>query len=364
MAPAEQKPNEGIDLNALRAGLTVTVMIGLTVGLVVALVAGGKEVLTGMLALPLGWLLLALGISALSWLGQGLGFAALSSVGIKGNLMRMTSAFLGGDFAALVTPFGSGGIPVGIFCLHREGLTTGESSAIIAMHSLLTGAFFLVAGGTAAVVLPMATRGAQIFVWASVAAIALVVGAILALTLKPEAAVDWLDRTLAKRWVSRMLGEDRAERFAARTHKEALRFAGDIRCLTRESPGQILLSFVGLFSSRICIMLCLPVIVYGLAPSYGWHGDLLPLLATAIGAMALAIVSPTPGGSGAVEVATTALLATQMPSGMAGAAALLWRGATYYTELIAGWIAFTRYIAMKPRGAKEAGGAEAPDGHA
>ena len=34
-------------------------------------------------------------------------------------------------------PFGSGGIPGGVFSLTREGLSAGEASAVIAMHSLI-----------------------------------------------------------------------------------------------------------------------------------------------------------------------------------------------------------------------------------
>jgi uncharacterized protein (TIRG00374 family) len=257
----------------------------------------------------------------------------------------MTAAFLGGDFAALVTPFGSGGIPAGVFCLTREGLSAGESSAIIAMHSLLTGLFFLVMGALAAIVMPIQTRGAEILVWSGVGAIGFVLVFVIWLAARPHSAIRWLERVLSKPWLARLLGPQRARSVAETVNREACQFAADIEVLTREKPSQLALSFFGLFMSRICLVLCLPVIMWGL----GWRGDLWPLLATAVGAMALAIVSPTPGGSGAVEAATAALLATQAPAALAGAATLLWRGVTYYTEVIAGWLLFTRYLAMKPR---------------
>jgi uncharacterized protein (TIRG00374 family) len=96
----------------------------------------------------------------------------------------------------------------------------------------------------------------------------------------------------------------------------------------------------------MCIMMCLPIVLAGL----GWRGDILPIMAIAIGAGALAIVSPTPGGSGAVEAATATLLATQVSSvAMVGAATLVWRSVDYYMEISVGWFMFTRYLAMKPR---------------
>lgn len=345
MVDTDTQRSAQLDLRKLRTGLTITVAIGVTVGLVVAFLTGGREVISAMAKLPLRWAVLALALSALSWVGQGLGFAALSSRGIRGEIHHMTAAFLGGDFAALVTPFGSGGIPAGVFCLTREGLSVGESSAIIAMHSLLTGLFFLIVGVAALVLVPMQTQGAELLAWLGLAAIAVVLGFVIWLSTRPHAATVWLERVLARPWLSRVLGARRAHRVADAINHEARQFAADVKTLTHERPSQIALSFLGLFVSRVCLVACLPVIMFGL----GWRGSLPPLFATAVVAMALAIVSPTPGGSGAVEAATAALLAAQAPPAIAGATTILWRGVTYYAELLAGWLAFTRYLAMKPR---------------
>ena len=346
MTATDQRPVEGPDPKHIRTWLTITVAIGVTVAVVVALATGGPAVLRAAMQLQPAWLLLALSLSALSWLAQGFGFAALSTRGVRGNLLRMTSAFLGGDFAALTTPFGSGGIPAGVFCLMREGLSAGESSAIVAMHSLLTGLFFLVMGAMAAIVMPLSTRGAEMVVWGGIAGIAVVLALIVWLAVRPHAAAAWLNRMLSKRWLARFVGGKRAARIVEVVDREACRFAADVETLLHERPSQLVLSFLGLFVSRVCIVLCLPIVLSGL----GWHGDLLPIMAIAVGAGALAIVSPTPGGSGAVEAATAALLATQVPSvAMVGAATLVWRSVDYYAEISVGWFMFTRYLAITRR---------------
>lgn len=329
-----------LDPKKLRSGLVIAVLIGISAGLAVAFFTDGKAVLAGIARLPLPWLLLAIALSVGSWLGQGLGFAALLEHGIRGNLLRMTRAFLGGDFPALVTPFGSGGIPGGVFCLTREGLTAGEASAIITMHSLLTGAFFVVAGAASAILLPMQSAGSEAIVWGALAAVVAGVGAIVWVALRPQKATAFLHRTIESKVVERIVGVERAERLTAAASKEATQFAASVHLLLRERPGWLALSFLGLFASRMALVVTLPVIMYGL----GWRGALLPLLATAVGALALGIVSPTPGGSGAVEAALTALLSTQTDAPTAAAAALLWRGITYYGELLAGWAAFSHYI--------------------
>jgi uncharacterized protein (TIRG00374 family) len=213
------------------------------------------------------------------------------------------------------------------------------------MHSLLTGSFFLVVGVIAAIVMPLESSGSRMIVWSGIGAIAVVLVFVVLLAIRPHVATAWLNRTLSGSWLKRLLGEKRQARLVAAVDREATQFAGDVQTLMRERPSQLALSFFGLFVSRVCLVVCLPVIMLGL----GWRGEILPLLATAVGAMALAIVSPTPGGSGAVEAATAALLATQAPMAIAGAATLLWRAVTYYTEVIAGWLMFTRYLAMRPR---------------
>lgn len=335
------KHSAPLDPRRLRNGLLVTVGIGASAAIAVALLADGPAVISGIAKLPPAWLALAIGLSVGSWLGQGLGFAALLERGIRGNVWRMTRAFLGGDFPALVTPFGSGGIPAGIYCLTREGLSTGEASAVITMHSLLTGAFFVVAGAASALLMPVHSAAGLALVLTSLAAVTAGVSAIAWVALRPQRAIAFLNRTLTRRAASRVLGRERSARAAAAAEREAQQFAASVRLLMRERPGSLALSFVGLFASRMALVAILPVIMYGL----GWNGPLLPLLATAVGALALGIVSPTPGGSGAVEAALAALLATQTDAPTAAAAALLWRGTTYYAEVLAGWAAFSSYIA-------------------
>jgi uncharacterized protein (TIRG00374 family) len=339
-------PAGTLDPKRLRTGLLVAVAIGVTVGLVVALLTGGPAVLDAARRLPLAWLLAALALSVGSWLGQGVGFAALTHTGVRvRNIPPMTSAFLGGDFPALVSPFGSGGIPGGIFCLTREGLSPGEASAVITVHSLLTGAFFVVVGAAAALLLPLRSAGSSALVWTGFAGIVAGVGIVVWVALRPHDAVAVVRRAFSGRAVGHLLGRGRAERLVAAAEHEAGLFAGHVRVLMRERPGALAVSFTGLFLSRMCLVIALPVILYGL----GWRGDVLPLLAIAVGAMALAVASPTPGGSGAVEAALTALLATQTTAPVAAAAALLWRGITYYAELVAGWLVFSRYITTKRR---------------
>ena len=345
----DPKPVVPLDRRSLRTGLAIAVAIGVTAGLVVAFATGGTAVVVAASKLSLPWLALALALSALSWLLQGIGLAALTRRGAKGHVLGMTAAFIGGDFAALVSPFGSGSIPASVFCLTREGLSAGESSAVVAMHSVLTGASFLIMGVAAAVVLQAQAAAARTFVWSAVTIIAVALAFAVWLAARPHWAIGRIEGALARPGLATLLGHERASRVSEVVGREAHRFASDVETLTRERPWQLALSFLCVFASRGCLILCLPVVMYGL----GSRGPTLPMLATGVGAMALAVISPTPGGSGAVEGGTAVLLVAQAPIALAGATTLLWRGVTYYSELLLGWFVFTRYLTTRPKAREE-----------
>jgi uncharacterized protein (TIRG00374 family) len=76
----------------------------------------------------------------------------------------------------------------------------------------------------------------------------------------------------------------------------------------------------------------------------GVEASLLELVAVYLGATAVAAASPTPGNTGAVELALSAGLATVgVPAGAAVAAVLMYRLLTFWLPLIPGFFAL-RYL--------------------
>ena len=343
----------GLDPRRLAIGVLAALGLGMAAGIAVVLLTGGGALLTAAAKLPLWALAAAIALTVASWFGQGVSFAALTTRRVSGQVRSMTSAFLGGDFPALATPFGSGGIPGGVFALTREGLEPGAAGAVVAMHSLLTSVFFAVAGVIAAVVLPMRVAHSGAAVWSGFAGAMVVLGIIAWLALRPRRAVALVERLASGAIAVRVLGAERSAAIVAAAEREAGLFATGVRRLTRERPAVLALSFAALAFSRGCLAAVLLVVMYGL----GWRGDAVAVIAVAVAAMVLTIAAPTPGGSGAVEAAMAALLATLTTAPIAGAAALLWRAVTFYGEMLVGWFVFSRYVAQ-PVAPHAAGGAE------
>lgn len=333
--------SRALDARRLRIGLIGVAVLGLAVGVAIAAFTGGDTMLSGVTRLPPGVLAIALGLDFVSWVGEGVTFASLAGLrGVRGAL-RGTIAYVGGGFPGLVTPFGSGAIPGWAYALTREGLSAGEAAAVLGARGLLTSLFFVTAGVVAIVFVPAKLAGsgaASLFALAALVGVLAVVATIVA---RPAAAAAALGRALSGRVSRGLLGAGRSERFADAAAREAERFAVSLHTLVHKRPRALLAALAGLLVSRLSLLAILPVLMTGL----GWRGDFLPVIVTVVGVQALASGSPTPGGSGAVEVAMTAALSGLAPASIAGAAALLWRGITFYFDLLVGWALFARYLA-------------------
>jgi uncharacterized protein (TIRG00374 family) len=339
------------DRRRVRIGISVVAAVGAAAALTVTLVAGGPSIVAALRGLPFWTILAVLVLDVVSWFGEAVLFAALAAKpGVRG-IGRMIVVYVGGGFPALVTPFGSGGIPGWTYALTREGLSVGEAAAVVWTRALVTSVFFVVAGTVAAATLPVAAAGSG-GAWWGVLALAAVLAALTVVALRPERAGAAAERALGARWLGRALGDERAARLSASAGRETTAFASGLRSLVRERPGAFAVAVAGLALSRACLLAILPVIMVGL----GWRGALLPVHATVVGVWALASASPTQGGSGTVEAAMTAALSRIVPLPIAGAAALLWRGTTFYLELVVGWALFSRYVVYTPDGPAHAAG--------
>lgn len=352
MGEGPTPPARALDPARLRLGLLAVAAIGAEVAIGVAVLTGGGAMLAQARGLPGSVVVVALAINAVSWLAEGVVFASLAGLRGARGLVRGTLAYVGGGFPGLVTPFGSGALPGWAFALVREGASAGEAAAVLGIRGLLTSLFFVAAGVVAVATLPARLAGSGGGPWVGLAALLGVFAVTATVVARPERAAGMLGRVLSGRVVRRVAGTGRSERWAAAASREAERFATTLRQLATKRPAALLAALAGLVVSRACLLAILPIYLVGL----GWRGDLLPVLVTVVAVWALASGSPTPGGSGTVEAAMAAALSAQAPVRIAGAAALLWRGTTFYVDLFVGWVIFARYLTADPKKAPRRAG--------
>ncbi|HEX9092975.1 MAG TPA: hypothetical protein VF902_03245, partial [Coriobacteriia bacterium] len=176
--------------------MLVAVGIGAAAAVLVSVFTGGRTMLESAGRLPLATLGAVVGLDLVSWLGEAVVFASLAGKrGVRG-LLAMVSAYVGGGFPALVTPFGSGGIPGWTWALTKEGLSPGEAAAVIGTRGLLTSVLFVVAGGVALGVVPARISSSPGVTVAGAGGLLLVLAVMITIVVKPRIASRLLQRIL------------------------------------------------------------------------------------------------------------------------------------------------------------------------
>lgn len=267
----------------------------------------------------------------LMWAGRALGAPLSFGTGLR--------TVLGGDFAAAITPSRSGSEPARFMVLTTARVPTaaiilllfvelfmeGLSIAIVALGLTL---LFHGEGRAISGILVLATGYG-----ATVVAVG-VVGAMLARRYASGPAPHWARRVglNALRWraVQRALHQLQLGMDALR-HARLLPLAGALAV----SVLHVVL--------RLC---ALPALILPLAPEL----PLAPLVLWPLVLFYGSVVTPVPGGGGAVELAFTTVLRGAIPPVLMGRALVWWRVYTFYGYVLLGALATGRTALRALRG--------------
>lgn len=289
---------------------------------------------------------LVLGVSmiALSWWFDTIRLVVLSrSLGRRLSLAGAFRITMMSSFMAGVTPFDTGGEPLKVYLLHREGVPLGEGAAIVALGALLHATsrllLFLVAPlmalatGVAWAALPgvKAALGVGLFIYL------VFLGIMVASLVRPEIATNLAARICASRVVRKFISERTREEIVRRVATHVQEFRDGV---LRFSSMRLHAGVAGLLSVGYWLSLTLvPFLVLsgvGVAVSYP------AAFATSMSLYLVMAYVPTPGASGGAEIGSAALFATMIPSRLIGVFVLLWRLVTFYLTMAVGglFIAF------------------------
>ncbi|MDR6958972.1 uncharacterized protein (TIRG00374 family) [Pseudomonas brassicacearum] len=301
--------------------------VALLTALLVPLLVGGAEMWSRVQRFPLSLLLTMLGMIVLCW---GLNSVRLRLLlgeqrGRIGGLKSM-GVVMSTEFAMCATPGGSGGPLTLMALLARNGVRPAHGSAVFAMDQLSDLLFFLCA----------------------------LVGILFyALFQNLSQRMEWM---LGLSAIS-MFGGLFACALLARFHRRLILLGARLLChlrvksSTRRRWARKILHFLAAFTDTLKLprqtlfqvfgLTCLHwVLRYsvlylalkGLGADLQWAWSfLIQMLSLSAGQFSL-----LPGGAGAAEVTSAALLAPMVGKSTAAAAILIWRAVTYYFYLVAG----------------------------
>jgi uncharacterized protein (TIRG00374 family) len=302
-------------------------LAGLLTALLIPLVLGGSEMFLRLSSFPLDLLLGMLGMIVACWGLNALRLRLLLGDSVGGlSPLKSLGVVMATEFAICATPGGSGGPLTLMTVLSRNGVRPAKSSAVFATDQLSDLLFFLCA----------------------------LLGILLyALFHELSQKLEWMLSLSA----ILMLGGLCLGIGFARYHRQIIKLNGGLlkrlntNATTRRHWARKLLHFRNAFVdtlkmprqklAQVFMLTCLHwglrysvlyLALRGLGVDIQWAWSfLIQMLSLSAGQLSL-----LPGGAGAAELTSAALLAPIVGKSTAAAAILIWRAVTYYFYLIAG----------------------------
>ena len=280
-------------------------------------------------------ILLAVLATFMAWFLQGSIIALLSLPGLKKfQPFAMTRVYLATQAAGAITPFAGGEIAYQLLELDRQGLSSEDAGAVITIRSIMNGVV-LISGTVVAVFfvhkVPFLGKihiTNQEVVWGAAIVAAVAIAALVFVGLyrrqKRRAERDSED---GSRWFAKVSGYvDRLKNYFRHMKESLLQ-------IWHQEPKVV----IGCFGLMVIYWLIYPFLGTLALRAAGWDGSGWIHIYLAQFVLFLVIpLAPTPGNSGAAELAFVALMGAYVPHGALLGGVIIWRILNHYSEQVIG----------------------------
>jgi len=270
------------------------------------------------------FLLLGLVLHMFSWIFYAVRLKRLTSLAGHEISFRLSLiSTLASNFLAALTPSSAGGEPLRIKILADDGMSYGSATAVAVGERLLDSVFFVAALAFLLVFSNFLTGfGLKIGVFFFVLLI-LLFGFLWQLVSRPDriaAIMDWLKRKTGNRPIINSV-----EREICLFRQAGIHLAKEtVRC----TPLMAILTTL----IWICDFLVPSALLMGMGADPNFLHSVTAQTILAI----IAILPLTPGGSGVAELSMSILYSKFVPPVLLGPLVILWRAATYFSNIVVG----------------------------
>jgi uncharacterized protein (TIRG00374 family) len=252
-------------------------------------------------------------------------------------LLRLLQIYLATCFISHVTPFSSGGTPLQIYLLHKQGISLGKATAVTVVDLGLNTMMFILLIPAAFFYNWSYFRGWQGGGWNIT--LLFRIGWLLVLVM----LVGFIIRKMGYwPWVKKVTGWNRLRSFLARKgwlhglKQELFLFKDGWLLLFRENPGSLWRAISASVVYWIGYLLLAPMVIWAI----GRPVSFTSLIGLQLLFNFAQVFIPTPGGSGGSEFVLTYLFHEVTGPAWIGIFVLLWKIYTFYSTLLAGGICF------------------------
>jgi uncharacterized protein (TIRG00374 family) len=265
-----------------------------------------------------------------------------AALGKRVSIKTAIAVITSGLFLAAVTPFQTGGLPVQLYILKKEGISLGKGSVILLFRGILELFIFIF-------VVPLIyvhyrglltgniTRALMRYLLI-IYAVSMVL--LLVLLLKPIFLKRLFYRFFFFLQRKRMVKSRKLLRFFRRIFIEVEDFRHSLRLYFSRKFMMLILAFLVTVISYIALFLIAPMMLYGL----GVRAPILEAIYLQLILKFLLFFVPTPGASGVSEAAFVSLFKRVAPVHLLGVYVVLWRFFTFYIGAAVGGFVIIRML--------------------
>jgi uncharacterized protein (TIRG00374 family) len=324
-------------------GLRVFLIITVLTIIVIMTLTLDRQTWTAMRHFKMVYLIVCFALWVLYIYMDGLRVQILSAaLGNRVSIKTAIAVITSGLFLAAVTPFQTGGLPVQLYILKKEGISLGKGSVILLFRGILELLIFIF-------VVPLIYihyRGlltgniTQALMKYLLVIYAVSMVLLLMVLLKPVFLKRQLYRFYFFLRRKRLVKTRKLLRFFRRIFIEVADFRHSLRLYFSRKILMLLLAFVVTVISYIALFLIAPMMLYGL----GVHAPILEAIYLQLILKFLLFFVPTPGASGVSEAAFVSLFKSIAPVHLLGVYVVLWRFFTFYIGATVGGFVIIRML--------------------
>jgi hypothetical protein len=249
-----------------------------------------------------------------------------------GNMRTSIEVILTGAFLAAVTPFQTGGLPVQLYLLKREGISYGKGTLIILLRAIFYSIMMLI---ILPFLFPILTKQYDVTSIRILSKYSLIVYPIIILIItfaliKPNIIKHFLYKTtilLGKR-------KNKATKLIDKMFKEIEEMKDGFWRFVREKKWHSISSFFLTFITYIPYFLIAPLLLKGI----GINVSFIRIAFLQLVVILFTFFSPTPGATGVSEGVFAIMFLGIVGKGMLGVFTILWRFFTFHLTALVGGI--------------------------
>ena len=327
----------------VKIGLRVFLIITVLTIIVIMTVTLDKETWTAMRHFKIVYLIICIALWVLYIYMDGLRVQILSAaLGRRVSIKTAIAVITSGLFLAAVTPFQTGGLPVQLYILKKEGISVGKGSVILLFRGILELFIFIFVVPLIYVHYRGLLSGNITQALMKYLLVIYAVGMVLLLVLLLKPA--FLKRLLYRFYFflrrKRVVKSRKLLRFFRRIFVEVADFRNSLRLYFSRKILMLLLAFIVTVVSYIALFLIAPMMLYGL----GVRAPILEAIYLQLILKFLLFFVPTPGASGVSEAAFVSLFRRVAPMHLLGVYVVLWRFFTFYIGATVGGFVIIRML--------------------